>query len=52
MTVSEGGVVTLPSAYIDVHCFRAVDGWIVGEERRAGMAITEIIVIPPRIDLT
>lgn len=47
--MSEGGVVTLPSAYIDVHCRRAVDGRIVGEERRAGIAITEIIVIPPGI---
>lgn len=32
----EGGVVTMPSAYMDVHCRRAVDGGIVGEERKDG----------------
>jgi hypothetical protein len=49
--VREGGVVTLPSAYIDVHWRRAVDGAMVGEERRAGMAISEIVVIPPEVDI-
>ena len=47
----EGGVVTLPSAYMDVHCRRAVDGGVAWEER-AGLAIIEIVVMPPGIGVS
>lgn len=42
----DGGVVMRPRAYIEVHCLRADDGG-VDEERSAGIAINEIVVMPP-----